>query len=161
MASSNVHSLIGAELFDQMGGSGVEVLSKLNVQDWSVFFRLGVRECFNHDDIILKEGKVGDAIYFISDGEVRIEREDGDQRIELARLSSGSIFGEMSFLDGAGVSADVIADGDVELFRVDNMHLRETLKFKPEFGQRLYHSLAVTLSRRLRATNKIVGRLKQ
>jgi len=154
----NIHSLPSYEFAEPLGGSGVEVLSKLNVQDWSAFFRLGIREVFHHNDIILKEGKVGDAIYFISDGEVRIERSDGDERIELARLSSGSIFGEMSFLDGAGVSADVIAEGHVEVFRVDNMGLRETLKFQPEFGQRLYHSLAVTLSRRLRATNRIAGK---
>ena len=158
MNNKNVHQFPYIGFDDQIGGKGLEILNKLIVQDWGVFFRLGEHISFEHDEVILQQDHNCDAMYFISDGEVRIERDNYGTRVELARLSSGSIFGEMSFLDGASVSADVIADGNVSVFRVDYLKLREKMKFEPEFGQRLYNSLAVTLSRRLRATNKIVGR---
>ena len=90
------------------------------------------------------------------EGQVRIERTVGDKTVEIARLANGSVFGEMSFLDKAGASASVVADGSVGVIHIKNEDIDELIEGDPAFGSRFYHSLAITLSRRLRATNRIV-----
>ena len=74
--------------------------------------------------------------------------------MEIARLGPGAIFGEMSFLDGAPVSANVIAVGKVEVLRIDGASTKQAMKKDPSFAGRFYHSIAEILVRRLRATSK-------
>jgi CRP-like cAMP-binding protein len=155
--NSNVLALLKTELVEQLGGASIDVFNKLDVRDWGSFFRIGVRLDFDHNATILREGQPGDAVFFLAEGEVRIEQKNSNVSIELARLSSGSIFGEMSFLDGANVSASVIAEGHIELVRVANSDLKNLMDEDSRFASHFYQSLAVTLTRRLRATNKIVA----
>lgn len=155
--SGNILSLLKTELVDQLGGASVDVFSKLDVRDWGAFFKAGIRLDFDHNAIILQEGQPGDAVYFLAEGEVRVEQKSSNVSIELARLISGSIFGEMSFLDGADVSASVIAEGHVEVVRVSCADLKTIMDEDSRFAYHFYQSLAVALSRRLRATNKIIS----
>ncbi len=156
---SNVLTLLKTELNEQLGGSSVDVFNKLDVRDWSAFFRAGVRLDFDHNAIILREGQPGDAIYFLTEGEVRVEQKNSNVSIELARITAGSIFGEISFLDGESVSASVIAEGYVELIRVGESDLEALIGEDSRFASHFYQSLAVTLARRLRATNRIISQL--
>ena len=156
----NILTLLKTELEDQFGGGGVDVFNKLNVRDWGSFFRIGERLSFEHDAFILREGQSGEAVYFLADGVVRVERQIGDDTIELARINAGCIFGELTFLDGAEISANVIADGYVEVVRVASSDLRNLMDEDSRFASHFYHSFAVTLSRRPRATNKIVSKLE-
>jgi CRP-like cAMP-binding protein len=89
-------------------------------------------------------------------GEVRIERTDHQRSAHLARLGPGSVLGEMSFLDQSGASASVAADGKVEILFVESKDLAQLLEADQGFAARFYHSLATTLSRRLRATNELI-----
>ena len=62
----------------------------------------------------------------------------------------------MSFLDQSGASASVAADGKVEILFVESRELSQLLESDQGFAARFYHSLATTLSRRLRATNELI-----
>ena len=53
-------------------------------------------------------------------------------------------------LDGKGASASVIAETDVEVACIDQKTIAEMAKSDPEFGMRLYQSLAMVLAGRLR-----------
>tara|TARA_B100000315_G_scaffold161555_1_gene150044 strand:- start:5135 stop:5620 length:486 start_codon:yes stop_codon:yes gene_type:complete len=154
---SDILTMLKAELADQFGTTGVDLFNQLNVSDWGAFFRIGERLVFEQNSIILKAGQVGDAIYFLTHGQVRIEHKIDKERIQLALLDSGCIFGEMAFLDGDEVSADVIADSHVEVIQVTYRDLDNLMEEDGQFSCHFYQSLAVTLSRRLRATNKIVS----
>ena len=144
------------ELDQYAGGDGIQILNKLTANDWGSFFRRGEREDHKHDTVILSQGQLGSAVYFILDGEVRVEQMDDEKVVKLARLGPGSVFGEMSFLDSAPVSANVIADGTVGVLKITSDILDELLRDEEGFGTRFYYSLALTLSRRLRATNKLL-----
>ena len=91
---------------------------------------------------------------------MRVERRASDTTTVLARLSGSSVFGEMSFLDGDIVSADVVAEGTVELLRLGKDDLDILVESDKMFGLRFYHSLAITLSQRIRVTNTKVGNSK-
>ena len=109
-------------------------------------------------ETILEEGSSSEAIYILVEGEVRVERKGptsgkSGKPAEIARLGQGAVFGEMSFVDTAGASASVVADGAVDCLRIDRAAIHNCIRFEPAFAGRFYHSLACTLSRRLRVTN--------
>jgi CRP/FNR family cyclic AMP-dependent transcriptional regulator len=133
------------------------VLKHLTEGDWRVILEAGELLNFVHGEIILREAAPNDSLYFIDDGQVRIVRNDRLNPIELARLGAGSVFGEMSILDGTTASASVIAEStEVDVVRVDRLELERIMNDNPALGLRFYRSIAETLSNRLRDTNKIV-----
>ena len=131
-------------------------LGKLTPADWDMLMARAEHRAYHYNDVILHQGSVGEALFAIADGEVRIEREITGRSAQLARLGPGSVFGEMSLLDEAGASASVIADGKVEVIYWAGADLAALLRGDPGFAARFYQSLATTLSRRLRATNDLI-----
>ena len=129
-------------------------LNRLTRDDWqSVLDHSELRQ-YHADQIILRQGQLGSALWVIAEGEVRIERAEDSGATLLARLGLGSVIGEMSFLDESGASANVVADGDVMLLHFSGASIRTMTEESPEFAARFFHSLAATLSRRLRAANE-------
>src|ERR1700744_2817499 len=58
------------------------------------------------------EGESARLMYFVVHGEVEVQKHDAERSVSLAKLGPGSMFGEMSFWDGAPASADVLASTD-------------------------------------------------
>ena len=157
--NNEILTLLKTELVDQLGTKGVDLFNQLNVSDWGAFFRIGERLLFEQNSVILHAGRRGEAIYFLTQGQVRVEQNNNQETVQLAQLESGCIFGEMAFLDGEQVSADVIADSHVEVIQVAYRDLEKLIEEDDAFSCHFYQSLAVALSRRLRATNKIISQL--
>ncbi len=108
---------------------------------------------FSPESTIVREGDVHGALYIISEGEVRVEKASQGFPLEIARLDTGQIFGEMSFIDGSAASADIIANDFVETYVIDKMLLKPLLKAYPSIYGRFFHSLAAILASRLRDTS--------
>ena len=140
--------------------SDLVIFNKLTINDWVKLIKLCDRQFYISKSKILTIGEINTAIYFLVEGHVRIERRASDTTTVLARLSGSSVFGEMSFLDGDIVSADVVAEGTVELLRLGKDDLDILVESDKMFGLRFYHSLAITLSQRIRVTNTKVGNSK-
>ena len=92
--------------------------------------------------LIINKGEIGDSLYVIDSGEVRVH--DGDQTI--ATLGEREIFGELAVLDPEPRSASVTAQTDVRLYRLDREDLFELLPDHSEIVQGIFH----VLCRRLR-----------
>jgi CRP-like cAMP-binding protein len=71
---------------------------------------------------------------------------------ELARLTSGEIVGEMSFVDANPPSATVAALDRGVVLALPRALLQQKLDRDTGFAARFYHALAAFLSDRLRAT---------
>ena len=65
--------------------------------------------------IIYEEGGPGDAVYILTEGEVEVLRQVNGERVRLAVLGSGSIFGEMGVIGNKARSTTVRALGDISL----------------------------------------------
>ena len=65
-----------------------------------------------------------------------------DQRVRVARLTAPDFFGEMSLMTGAPRSADVIAVGDVDCFRLGKDTFKAVLLARPEIATELSATLA-------------------
>ena len=71
---------------------------------------------------LFRHGDIGDAMYLIESGRVRISLQDEDKNdVTLAELAQGDFFGEMSLIDGRQRSADaqVIEDGRLAILSRD------------------------------------------
>jgi EAL domain-containing protein (putative c-di-GMP-specific phosphodiesterase class I) len=83
---------------------------------------------FKDDDIIFGEGDTGDCAYIIEHGEVEIWANRQEERLLLALLTPGAIFGEMSVIDDVVRSANATARGDTRLTVVTSSQLRMRLE---------------------------------
>jgi extracellular factor (EF) 3-hydroxypalmitic acid methyl ester biosynthesis protein len=107
---------------------------------------------FDRGGVVLAEGSPRKVIVLLRKGFVRVERAYLGRGIAIARGGPGDIFGEMSFLEGGGASASVVADEYVEVDVIEGADVNTLLASVPGFATRFYQSLAVRLSERLAET---------
>lgn len=90
---------------------------------------------FVKDDVMTKQGAVAHWLYLLVQGEADVWYEPPgpppQERIHVATLKEGSIFGEMGLLTGEPRSATVIAKTDVECFRLDKEEFSHILQERP------------------------------
>ncbi len=67
---------------------------------------------FNKGDVLAEIGEVGDNLYFIISGEIRLIRNDEGKENEVARVKEGELMGEMSFFDKRPRTVRLIAAVD-------------------------------------------------
>ena len=104
--------------------------------------------------VIIREGKKGESMYILMDGQVRVyKRGDKEEEIQLAVLGAGSVFGEMSLFDGQPSSATVLTTQESILLEIGRDDLFEFMRENPEIGIPLMHTLIYILSSRLRKAN--------
>lgn len=89
-------------------------------------------------------------LYFIQSGSIRIFRTKKNETIELAKLVSGSIFGEMALIDGKPRSAHASAAEDSELLVIPFYEFQKHVGTAPAW----FLSLLKIISIRLRRSNE-------
>jgi CRP-like cAMP-binding protein len=81
---------------------------------------------------IVKENDIGDCVYIIKEGKVKIRKKTSDGRfIELAELSEKECFGEMALFDDDTRSASVYAQTKCTLIRITRNDLIEVIMDYP------------------------------
>jgi CRP/FNR family cyclic AMP-dependent transcriptional regulator len=83
----------------------VPLFSGLKDKQLESILASGKQQAYPKDRVIVSEGEVGVAFYLVLDGAVEVRKKG---RV-LAKLGSGSFFGEMSLLDSSRRSSDVVA----------------------------------------------------
>jgi uncharacterized membrane protein len=102
---------------------------------------------------LFRAGDVGDSMYLIESGQVRIAITDEDKReIVLAELARGDFFGEMAIIDGKKRSADAVI---VEDARLAVLSREDFLRFINDNPAVALEMLSATFSR-LRTTDKML-----
>lgn len=115
---------------------------------------VGSRERHETNDVIFAEGAVGDKMYLILSGAVRISRQvPGMGEEALAVLRAGNYFGEMSLVDDSPRSADAKAHETCELFVIRKEDLEDLLFVDRDLAYDLLWNFVRTLTSRLRETN--------
>jgi CRP-like cAMP-binding protein len=106
--------------------------------------------------LILSQGDAGEALFLISNGQVKVGvvAEDGREVI-LSVLGPGSFFGEMALLDDEPRSAHVTAMDDTTLLQLRRDDFRSRLSSAPELAVALLREL----TRRLRRADDTIASL--
>jgi len=115
-------------------------------------------QTYQPGDMILAEGTYGAQTYLIKSGEVMICKDlDGNQRIPIATLGEGEMFGEMCLFEESGArTASVVAQTEVHVELIPREHIEAAMAETPTIIQ----SLLKTLSSRLAQTSQQNIRLK-
>ncbi|MHB1843713.1 MAG: cyclic nucleotide-binding domain-containing protein [Deltaproteobacteria bacterium] len=121
----------------------VGLFAGLTSEELAPVAAIAVEERREAGEDILREGEMGDSLYLVVEGRVRVHR--GGET--LAVLSERESLGEMALLDPAPRSATATAETDVTLLEISEEDFRELLEEK----QRLSLGLLQVLTRRLRA----------
>ncbi len=92
------------------------------------------REC-HKDHVILVEEELGQTLFIILRGTVKITRtSDEGREVIIAILKTGDFFGELSLLDGKGRSATVVAMSQAELFTLRRSEFLMLLERYPQIS---------------------------
>jgi len=88
---------------------------------------------FAKDDVLMRKGELGDSLFLIHEGRVKIVTVDskGDELI-LNECGPGEAIGEMALLDRGPRSATVIALGDAEILELKRDVFEEILDRRPD-----------------------------
>src|SRR5205807_2518915 len=127
-----------------------ELFSTLDEDALTVIVK-SVRPCsFQRNELVFAEGDPGHELYLVRTGRIAIANKSIDGRESLmALMEEGDLFGEMSFFDGEGRSAQARALEPSELLAVPFAPIREVLEDRPS----LLWGVVALLSRRLRTTD--------
>lgn len=103
-------------------------------------------EEYEQNTLIFLEGEIGDCMYIIYQGEVKIHKEN----ITLAILKEKEVFGELALLDPEVRSASATTNTDCVLFRIEQEPFYELLENRTEVAR----GFIKILCQRLRAQNE-------
>ena len=92
---------------------------------------------YSAGDIIMNQGDLGNSMYIVADGQVRIF--DGEN--ELGVLDNRAVFGELAALDPEPRAASAQAIEDCTLLRVDGESLYELMSGNKEVTRGIIHVL--------------------
>jgi CRP/FNR family cyclic AMP-dependent transcriptional regulator len=104
-------------------------------------------EFYPNGSVIIEEGTVGDWVYVILEGSVKVRKKTPKGSVTVDTLKEGDVFGEMGFLEGGKRlrSASVVASGDVWVGVLDGEKLTRDLEELPSNLRALIRSLVLKL----------------
>ena len=130
---------------------GIPLFRNLDEKDLAAIAGLLIDRKFPRDAIIFEDGSLGDYMYLIQEGQVKVTKmsEDGREKI-LEMLGPGDFFGEMALLDREPRSASVKTTTACVLLALSRMDFLGLLKQDHELTLELLRELA----RRIRETDE-------
>jgi CRP-like cAMP-binding protein len=104
---------------------------------------------FRKGESLIRQSLPSKALYIVRSGSARVERNG----VRLATIGVGNVCGEMTLLEESPSSASVIAEEPVVVDAVEVGDMRQVFDSFPHLASRFYRSIALNLSKKLRATS--------
>ncbi len=124
-----------------------------------IYAKLEARR-YDNEETIIKEESIGDHIYILISGKVRIEKQVSETGTELLGFYDevGGLFGEMALLEDKPRSAGMIADTECEILAVSKADFLDLVQSVPLFTL----AVAKNISLFLRETDeRLINKLKK
>ncbi len=105
--------------------------------------------------VIVKEGSVGDSLFYIVEGQIEIKKEtmEGKHAI-LARYRKGATVGEMALVEEVSTrSATATAIEDTEILTLSRGNFEKVIDTHPRIAVKILRNIAAIISTRLRYTS--------
>ena len=155
------HRLVDPDHFWALAGDalrqpaqGLPLLQGLSDEQSRRLLKTGtVMQCLAGDRIV-SQGESRQELFVVMEGFAEISREEQGQRLGLAVLKPGDVFGEMGFLGRSQRSADVVAATDMRVLVLTQAFLNKALRTQPEAMALVLRNLALVLSDRLSSTTE-------
>ena len=145
---------------------GTELFKKLSPEQINKVLNICRTVHFFENDIIMKEGELGDRMYIILEGTVEVIKRlimdgvDDDEGAEKNKVftrldaSQHPVFGEIALLEELRRTATVRAITDCKLYEINKQDFLNLAESDYEFGYRILLNLARIVSARLKKANE-------
>src|SRR5262249_54522204 len=141
MGGRETTSRMESELGSTSGRQSFELLrthsifGALRKEDLRQLSAIAVPKVIKRGHVIFKKGDVGNSLYAIRNGSVKIAVPGGDGREAMFNiLDKGEIFGEVALLDGQPRTADAVAITDCELLSISRRDFLSLIHREPKVG---------------------------
>ena len=101
---------------------------------------------FAAGEAVCREGDRDDGLYMIARGDAIVRIGKGVEEREVARLTAGQFFGEMSLMTGEARTATVVAATDMLCYRIDKAAFQSVLRDAPAIVDHVAEVLAARKS---------------
>jgi CRP-like cAMP-binding protein len=121
----------------------VDLFAGMSAQELQTVAERLVSAPFARGDVMTRQGAVAHWLYILIAGhaEVVVDQPDGERHV-INTLPAGTCFGEMGLLTGEPRRATVVADSDVECYRLDKASLEDILHSRPALAEDFSRLLA-------------------
>ncbi|MFH1077479.1 MAG: cyclic nucleotide-binding domain-containing protein [Pseudomonadota bacterium] len=143
-------------MFDLDKLSNFKIFQGFSADDLNKLLSIATKITFNRRDLLLEEAKPSDGFYIIIEGRARVDISQflygngiDDDRLELAILRPGDIFGEISFLTGSLTSARVWAIDNGTALNIQTYSLKKIIEENYRIGYILMKNIATILANRI------------
>jgi CRP/FNR family cyclic AMP-dependent transcriptional regulator len=127
----------------------VPLLIDLSPADLQRVAAITTEQDFVEGEVICEQGEVGNEMYVIISGEVRVVvNNNGQPEKEIARRVAGNVVGEMSLISGDLRIASVVAASDVRTLCLDRSSFESLLRERPEVSLAVMRELCNRLRER-------------
>ena len=89
------------------------IFAGLSDEDVDWLIKMSELVSFKKGDRLIEEGSVGDALYYVVEGEVKVVKQVGTSEVVLATRGIGEVMGEMALVDECPRNASVYALTDL------------------------------------------------
>jgi CRP/FNR family transcriptional regulator, cyclic AMP receptor protein len=123
------------------------------------FSKILKKEKYPANEYIIKEGEIGDKLFILNYGKVKILRNTLDnEEYTVAVLESDDniFFGELALIDSEKRSASVLADSECEVLSIDRASFIKLCEEDPLLGYKTLLQIAKRISSSLRKMNNDV-----
>ncbi len=125
----------------------VPLFGNLAPEDLQQIAEVATERVFSPNDYLCREGEIGDELFVIVDGQVRVTKGSNGQVRTLRTLQTGEHIGELAILREQPRSASVAADGgSVRALQIRGDALKAILRDRPEVAMAMLASLAQRMS---------------
>ncbi len=139
------------ELIDMLSES--MLFSGINRRHLARLASIGDEASFKKSDYVFRQDDIGDTVYMVLEGAVRISKEvPGMGEEALAVIRPGEAFGEMALIEDIPCSADAIAHEQCRLYVVKKEELEDLLFVDRDLAYEFLWKMVRLLSGRLRET---------
>ena len=111
---------------------------------------------YSDGEVIVREGEVGDRMFIILSGKVRVSRMLNGRPVRLPELKSGDLFGELAIINREVRSATVSAVGNVQLLSIDKESFFQHVYEDPSLAYPVLHRM----SEKIRELNAELSQLR-
>ncbi len=110
----------------------VPLFADLSPADLKQVAAIAQEASFSDGTALTREGDVGDVMFMVISGEVRVITGQAQKEIELARRKAGEYVGEMALISKEPRIATLIAVGDVRALCIDQKSFESLLRDRPD-----------------------------
>lgn len=118
----------------------VPLFSDLSPEELKQVASIAGEHIFKHGEAFVSEGELGDEMYIVVSGRVRVVKGAQEHKV-IAVRGPGEFVGEMSILTHEPRMASLIADGDVFALCLEQSKFEQMLIEKPEIGLSVMRAL--------------------